>query len=242
MAVESRKQALQAALAKLLIATASELNDRKHHGWAYCVYNKTDPSSLSTLHALVGGDDISHDDYNQFLVDAGLLKKPQRAAFAHGVGEDIWEAFCGSYNIKYCEPRVMNASKIKIWEGGKKESVFLRLGGAVGIDPKEQMKQEATIKAPKLRSTRFQDARMTLKKTIDKKAADVEVPTSKGGSKKLPSEDTTSKLQNDASYILSWEKTTGAVLLRIGGATEDKDEWMHAGEQGASPYSLYRQD
>jgi hypothetical protein len=104
------------------------------------------------------------------------------------------------------------------------------------------MKQEATIKAPKLRSTRFQDARMTLKKTIDKKAADVEVPTSKGGSKKLPSEDTTSKLQNDASYILSWEKTTGAVLLRIGGATEDKDEWMHAGEQGASPYSLYRQD
>ncbi len=64
MAAESRKQALLDA--ELLIATASELNDRKHPGWAYCVYNKTAPSSNSTLYALVGGNAITtHDEYNQ---------------------------------------------------------------------------------------------------------------------------------------------------------------------------------
>jgi hypothetical protein len=152
MALESRKQTLQAALAELLIAAASELKDRKYPGWAYCVYNKTAPSSLSTLHALVGGNNfISHDEYNQLLQDAGLLKRPQRASFAHGVSDDIWEAFCTSYEIKYCEPTVMNSSKIKAWEGGKKESVFLRLG-SLGIDPKEQIKGEAEglRKAPTL--------------------------------------------------------------------------------------------
>ena len=104
MALESRKQVLQAALAKLLIATTSELKDRKHPGWAYCVYNKTDPSSLSTLHALVGGDHdaISHGEYKKLLQDAGLLKKPQRASYVHGVSDDIWEAFCECYKIKYC--------------------------------------------------------------------------------------------------------------------------------------------
>jgi hypothetical protein len=65
-AVASRKQVIQAALAELWIATASELKDRKYPGWAYCVYNKTALSSLSTLHALVGGDAITaHDEYNQ---------------------------------------------------------------------------------------------------------------------------------------------------------------------------------
>jgi hypothetical protein len=114
MAVESRKQVLQAALAELLIGTASELKERKHAGWAYCVYNKIAPSSLSALYALVGGNDFtSHDKYNQLLQDAGLLKKPQRASYAHGVSDDIWEAFCGSYKIKYCEPTVMNSSNIK---------------------------------------------------------------------------------------------------------------------------------
>jgi hypothetical protein len=66
MAVESRKQVLQAALAELWIATASELKDMKYTGWVYCVYHKTAPSLLSTLHALVGGNDITtHDEYNQ---------------------------------------------------------------------------------------------------------------------------------------------------------------------------------
>ncbi len=130
MAAESRKQALQDALTELLIATASELNDRKHPGWAYCVYNKTAPSSNSTLYALVGGDDTtSHDEFRQLLQDAGLLEKPQRASYAHGVSDDIWEAYCASYKIEYCEPAVMNSSKIKTWGIGKKESVFIRLGG-----------------------------------------------------------------------------------------------------------------
>jgi hypothetical protein len=142
---------------ELLIATASELKDRKYPGWAYCVYNKAAPSSLSTLHALVGGNnDISHDEYNQLLQDAGMLKKLQRASYTHGVSNNIWEAFCESYKIKYCEPTVMNSSKIKTWEGGKKESVFLRLG-TLGIDPKEQKKGkvEGLVKAPKLWSCRF---------------------------------------------------------------------------------------
>jgi hypothetical protein len=45
----------------------------------------------------------------------------------------------------------MNSSKIKAWEGGKKESVFLRLG-TLGIDLKEQIKgeEECLGKAPKL--------------------------------------------------------------------------------------------
>jgi hypothetical protein len=48
------------------------------------------PYALSTLHALVGGDnDIRHDEYNQLLQDAGLLKKPQRVSYAHGVSNDI---------------------------------------------------------------------------------------------------------------------------------------------------------
>jgi hypothetical protein len=91
-----------------LIATASKLKDRKYPGWVYCVYNKTAPSSLSTLHALVGGNnDISRDEYNQLLQDAGLLKKPQIASYAHGVSNDIWEAFCESYGRKDCEPTFM---------------------------------------------------------------------------------------------------------------------------------------
>jgi hypothetical protein len=65
----------------------------------------------------------------------------------------------------------MNSSKIKTWEGGKKESVFLRLG-ILGIDPKEQIKGkvEGLIKEPKLWLHRFQDARMRLlKQTMAKK-------------------------------------------------------------------------
>jgi hypothetical protein len=76
MEEESSRQALEAALADLLMVAATELKDRKHPGWAYCVYTKTAPSALSTHHSLVGGD-ISHHDCNQFLVDAGLLKKPR---------------------------------------------------------------------------------------------------------------------------------------------------------------------
>jgi hypothetical protein len=107
IAMESRKQIFQAALAELLIATVSEMKTRKYPGWAYCVYNKTDPSSPSTLHALVGGDDTtSHDEFHQFLQDAGLLKKPQRASYAHGVSADIWEAFCTTYKIEYWQERV----------------------------------------------------------------------------------------------------------------------------------------
>jgi hypothetical protein len=70
------------------------------------------------------------------------------------------------YKIGYCGPKVMNSSKIKTWEGGKKESVFLGLSRTLGIDPKEQKKGEAEglIMAPKLRSAhRFQDGRMRLK-------------------------------------------------------------------------------
>jgi hypothetical protein len=171
MISESKKQAIQAALAELLIAMSSELKDRKHPGWTYCVYNRTTPSSLSTLYSLVcGNGDVSHNEYNQLLLDAGLLRKPHRASFAHGVSDDTWEAFCVSYKIGYCEPKVMNSSTIKTWEGGKKESVFLRLG-TLGIDPKEQIKGEAEglIKAPKLRSRRFQDAGIRLKQTIESK-------------------------------------------------------------------------
>jgi hypothetical protein len=72
---------------------------------------------------------------------SSLLQKPQRASFAHGVSADIWEAFCLTYKIEYCEPTVMNSSKIKTWEGGKKESVFVRLGGSLRIHPKEQIKK-----------------------------------------------------------------------------------------------------
>jgi len=53
MAVESWKQVLQAALPELLIATASEMKTRKYPGWAYCVDNKMDASSLSTPPAIV---------------------------------------------------------------------------------------------------------------------------------------------------------------------------------------------
>jgi hypothetical protein len=100
--LESRKQVLQAALAELLIATASEMKTRRHPGWAYCIDKKTANSSLSTLYALVGGNDAtSHDEFHQLLQDgAGLLKKPQRASFAHGVSADIWEGFCLTYKIK----------------------------------------------------------------------------------------------------------------------------------------------
>jgi hypothetical protein len=63
-------QVLQAALIELelLIVTASVLKDRKCPGCTYCVYNKTAPSSLSTLHVLVGGNAITtHDKYNQLI-------------------------------------------------------------------------------------------------------------------------------------------------------------------------------
>jgi hypothetical protein len=94
MTSESKKQAIQTALAELLIATSSELKDRKHPGWAYCVYNRMTPSSLSTLYLLVcGNGDVSHNEYNQLLLDAGLLRKPHRASFAYGVSDDTWEAF-----------------------------------------------------------------------------------------------------------------------------------------------------
>jgi hypothetical protein len=144
MALESRKQSLRAALAELLIATASELKEKNHPGWAYCVYNKETPltSSSSTLHALIGGD-ISLAEYNHIMVEAGLLQKPLRSSFAHGASTDIWEAFCISYKITYCQPRVMNSSNIRAWDPkGKKVSLFLRLG-TLSIDPKLQIKNEA---------------------------------------------------------------------------------------------------
>jgi hypothetical protein len=171
------------------------MKTRKYPGWAYCVYNKTDPSSPSTLHALVGGDDTtSHDEFHQFLQDAGLLKKPQRASYAHGVSADIWEAFCTTYKIEYCQQAVMNSSKIKTWEGGKKESVFLRLG-TLGIDPKEQIKNEleGLMMAPKLRSRRFLDARMSLKRTIDKKGVATTATNSPPLSKNNTAATTTAK-------------------------------------------------
>jgi hypothetical protein len=194
MALESRKQALQAALAELLIATASELNDRKHAGWAYCVYKKETPvSSDSTLHALVGCDIFSHDEFNQLLVDAGLLKKPRRgSSHSHGASEDDWETFCASYNIKCCEEKVMNSSVIKAWApAGKKQSLFLRLAVTCGINPKEQIRGEVEglITAPKLRSRRFQDARIMLKQTMENqqemKIEDV-LPTSTTRDESLP--------------------------------------------------------
>ena len=166
MALESRKQSLRAALAELLIATASELKEKNHPGWAYCVYNKETPltSSSSTLHALIGGD-ISLAEYNHIMVEAGLLQKPLRSSFAHGASTDIWEAFCISYKITYCQPRVMNLSYIRAWDPkGKKVSLFLRLG-TLSIDPKLQIKNEAEglTKPPKLRSPRFLKARFMLK-------------------------------------------------------------------------------
>jgi hypothetical protein len=126
---ESSKQALQAALADLLLATASELKERKHPGWAYCVYTKDSQVSSSTLHSLLDDGDISHQGYNQFLVDACLLKKPRQDLHAHSVSDHIWEAFCHTFKIHYCEPKVMNLSNIKAWGAGKKVSAFLRVGG-----------------------------------------------------------------------------------------------------------------
>ena len=71
MTLEFSKEALQAALAELLLATVSELNKRKHPGWAYFVYTKaTLQGSLSTLHSLID-DDMSQSEYNQLMVDAG---------------------------------------------------------------------------------------------------------------------------------------------------------------------------
>jgi hypothetical protein len=63
------------------------------------------------------------------LVDAGLLKKPRWDSHAHSVSDDIWEAFCTTYKIHWCEPKVLNFSNIKSWGIGKKLSAFLRLGG-----------------------------------------------------------------------------------------------------------------
>jgi hypothetical protein len=153
----------------------------------------------------------------------------------------------------------MNSSKIKTWEGGKKESVFLRLR-TLGIDPKEQIKGEAEglIKAPKLRSHRFQDARMRLKQTIEIEgtvaAAKASPPFSTSntgihgdntGSKSslvtisnMLLKMTTNSLPGDTSkpspgaqqkqipsisYILSWGKAAGAVLVRFGGLENEID-------------------
>jgi hypothetical protein len=84
----------------------------------------------------------------------------------------------------------MNSSKIKSWEGGKKELFFLRLG-TLGIDPKEQIKgkTKGLHKVPKLQLHRFQDVRMRLQQAMAKKVtattanddAAFEVPPRKGG-------------------------------------------------------------
>jgi hypothetical protein len=105
------------------------------------------------------------------LQDAGLLKKLIRASYAHGVSDDIWEAFCTTYEITYCEPTVMNSSqRLKHGREARKSQFFLRLG-TLGIDPKEQIKceVEGLITVPKLWWPRFQDARMRLKQTMGKK-------------------------------------------------------------------------
>jgi hypothetical protein len=150
----------------------------------------------------------------------------------------------------------MNSSNIKTWGVGTKVSVFLRLG-TLHIDPKEQIKceVEGLITAPKLQLFRFQDARIRLKQAMAKKYIAptahlgkqkmTEVPHSKEASK-LPLEGTskksldTSKLLHGAQlkeipcilYILSWGKTTGAVLARVGRLKEeiDRKELAHAVE------------
>ena len=178
MTLEFSKEALQAALAELLLATVSELNKRKHPGWAYCVYTKaTLQGSLSTLHLLID-DDMSQSEYNQLMVDAGLLKKPKQTSHAHGVSKDNWEAFCANHSIKYCEANVMNSCTINTWEI-KRESVFLRLGGTSGINPKEQIYHElnGSTKAPKLRSPRFLEAKNRLKHKINHDAKIATTPT-----------------------------------------------------------------
>ena len=181
MTLEFSKEALQAALAELLLATVFELNKRKHPGWAYCVYTTaTQQASLSTLHSLLA-DDMSQSEYNQLMVDAGLLKKPKQTSHAHGVSKDNWEAFCANHSIKYCEANVMNSCTINTWEI-KRESVFLLLGGTSGINPKEQIYHElnGSAKAPKLRSPRFLDAKNRLKHKInhDTKIATTPTPLS----------------------------------------------------------------
>jgi hypothetical protein len=82
--------------------------------------------------------------------------------------------------------------------------------------------------APKLWSYRFLDARMILKRTMVKKAAittaTIEVPPSMGGRKASPKATSKSwhggaqqkQIPSVASYILTWGKATGAVLVRFG--------------------------
>jgi hypothetical protein len=147
----------------------------------------------------------------------------------------------------------MNSSKIKTWEGGKKESLFVRLGN-LGIDLKEQIKNEleGLMTAPKLRSHRFLDARMSLKRTTDKKGvvttAKNSTPISKSDTtptteKNLypPLSKTNTVLHDDKpahlggkstasiermmllpSASLSWGETAGSVLVRIGSRSEQE--------------------
>jgi hypothetical protein len=117
MTLESAKEALQAALADLLLATASELEERKHPGWACCVCTKDTQPSSSTLHSLVDDGGVSQGDFNQLLVDAGLLKKPKQSSHAHGVSEDHSESFHANHNVKCCEAKGMNSSAVTAWEG-----------------------------------------------------------------------------------------------------------------------------
>jgi hypothetical protein len=190
----------------LLLATASELNERKHPGWAYCVYTKETQVSSSTLHSLVADGDMSQGDYNQLLVDAGLLKKPKRSSHAHGVSKDNWEAFCTNYNIQYCEEMVLNSSVITAWEG-RRDSVFLRFGTS-GIDPKEQIKSEleGSTKAPKLRSPRFLDSRMRLKHKMNH---DTWTATTAMASSPLSNSNT---VQDDKTAHLGEKRKSAAIL------------------------------
>ncbi len=74
--------------------------------------------------------------------------------------------------------------------------------------------------APKLRSRRFLDARRILKRTM---AATNEEPPSMGGRKSSPKAQQKEVPASVASYILTWGKATGAVLVRFGGLEKEID-------------------
>jgi hypothetical protein len=74
--------------------------------------------------------------------------------------------------------------------------------------------------APKLWSRRFLDARMILKRTM---AATNEEPPSMGGRNSSPEAQQKEIPASVASYILTWGKATGAVLVRFGGLEKEID-------------------
>jgi hypothetical protein len=117
-------QQLQQESSKQSLQEAALTSGRKHPGWAHCAHGKEETQlSLSALHLLLDDGDINHHDCNQFLADAGLLKKPRWDSHARAV--DTWEAFCATCKIHRCEPTAMHFSNVRARGQARNCQLFL---------------------------------------------------------------------------------------------------------------------